>query len=293
MPGWMDVLMGVLGVGMILFFRRDKLPHMVQRSGTAVGLLLVAVTLVIFRESVFPFIYLLTAISAQWEMIKALKSGGCRPMTWVNLAFIVLLYPAWLYGNFYGTILLYGLAGFAILLVYACRRERTLSDAMASVFALLYPGVGFLYLVLLNGMQPERLATFGFAAAILVPEVGDIFAFLTGKYLGKTPLVPHISPNKTVEGAVGGLLGGVLTMLLVGLTARLWGITWPLWQYLVSGLVIDAFGQVGDLVASGIKRATGIKDFSHCLGSHGGVLDRMDSILTGAMAAYLWMVIFA
>ena len=291
MTDWLGALLGALGVGLILFFRQEKLPPMVQRTGTAIGLLLAALTLVAFREAVFPYIYMLTAVSAQWEMVKALKAGGYRPMTAVVMAFIVLLYPAWVWYKL-GCILVFCLAGFAILAIYVCRKDRSLRDVMASLFALCYPGSGFLFMILLNSIQPPAMATFGFAAAILVPAVGDIFAFLTGKYLGKTPLAPHVSPNKTVEGTVGGALGGALTMVLLGLAARQWGISWPLWQYLLFGLAVDVFGQVGDLVASGIKRTMGIKDFSRCLGSHGGVLDRMDSILTGAMAALLWMEFF-
>ncbi len=120
----------------------------------------------------------------------------------------------------------------------------------------------------------------------LVIWAGDVFAFLGGRLMGRTLLFPRVSPKKTVEGAVAGLAGS----LLVG-----WVFTRWFWQtadlktvMLWSGLVALA-GQVGDLVESALKRGADLKDSGTLLPGHGGLLDRIDSLLFGAPA--LWLAV--
>lgn len=117
----------------------------------------------------------------------------------------------------------------------------------------------------------------------LITASFDGFSQLTGQWLGRTRLAPRLSPNKTVEGAIGGLVAAMLTAVVLrslgGLSA---------WQAPFVGLMLGIAGLSGDLAASYVKRLTGVKDYGRILPEHGGVLDRFDSLLMTAPIFYLW-----
>lgn len=124
-----------------------------------------------------------------------------------------------------------------------------------------------------------------FVMGLITPWLSDVFAYFAGSTLGRHKIVPRISPQKTVEGFLGGLLG---TMLILGLAFRALE---PILQTdpadrglhlvfaLVSAVLLSLAAQAGDWLASGIKRWCGIKDFGHLLPGHGGIMDRFDSAL--------------
>ncbi len=111
----------------------------------------------------------------------------------------------------------------------------------------------------------------------------DSGAYYSGRIFGKNKLSPLISPNKTIEGALGGIVTGMLVALLLAVIL-LQNVPWIL--VLLSSIVLGVVGICGDLVESVIKRATGTKDSGTILGGHGGILDRADSILFAAPALY-------
>ncbi len=167
----------------------------------------------------------------------------------------------------------------------------SLNDAFKSLFPLAYPTL-FLYACLLLALIPEPLYTSVFLLTLGCPLISDVFALFGGTLFGKRKLIPRISPNKTVEGAISGLVGGVFAGAVIYLLQPLWDMQLSLALYLAMGLVLSAFGQVGDLFASALKRYCGIKDFGKLLPGHGGVLDRVDSVLFAAPIVYLvfWLV---
>jgi phosphatidate cytidylyltransferase len=120
----------------------------------------------------------------------------------------------------------------------------------------------------------------------LIVWAGDAVAYFIGRALGRTPLLPRVSPSKTVEGSVGGLLGS----LLIGWAFAQWrwpGVDW--WRVTLVAGFIAAAGQAGDLAESALKRGSNIKDSGALLPGHGGLLDRMDSLLFAIPA--LWAVL--
>jgi phosphatidate cytidylyltransferase len=120
----------------------------------------------------------------------------------------------------------------------------------------------------------------------LIIWAGDALAYVIGRALGRTPLLPRVSPNKTVEGSLGGLLGS----LLIGWAFAQWrwhGVDW--WRVTIVAGFIAAAGQAGDLAESALKRGSNIKDSGALLPGHGGLLDRMDSLLFAIPA--LWSVL--
>ncbi|MBQ6249184.1 MAG: phosphatidate cytidylyltransferase, partial [Oscillospiraceae bacterium] len=138
-----------------------------------------------------------------------------------------------------------------------------------------------------------RLLDYG-AGMVLIPLVAafssDTMALFTGMAMGKHKLAPRVSPNKTREGALGGIVGGMVGMVLFRsvfflVTEVQLHILWCI----LLGLVGAVMGQLGDLVFSCIKREYGIKDYGRLLPGHGGVLDRFDSVIFAAPA--IWMLL--
>lgn len=121
------------------------------------------------------------------------------------------------------------------------------------------------------------------ALAMLGIWIADSAAYLVGKSMGRHKLAPRLSPNKTVEGYIGGILVGTLSTVLIGLFLKL-----PLGQAFVLGLLVTAISPAGDLGISLLKRSVGVKDSGNILPGHGGALDRTDSLVWSvAMAYYL------
>lgn len=120
----------------------------------------------------------------------------------------------------------------------------------------------------------------------LVIWAGDAAAYFVGKGLGRTPLLPRVSPKKTVEGSVGGLLGS----LLIGWAFAQWKWHWADgWRVIILTGLIAAVGQAGDLAESALKRGSHVKDSGTLLPGHGGLLDRTDSLLFAVPA--LWSLL--
>ena len=139
----------------------------------------------------------------------------------------------------------------------------------------------------------------GLAFVFAVSSFTDVFAYLVGSLFGKNKLCPQISPNKSVEGAIGGVVGGLLGSTIVYLVFELLlpAVGMPqfglssfnlspfnrILAYVLIGLFGSVLTQIGDLLASLVKRYCGIKDYSHILGAHGGILDRFDGILLNSV----------
>ena len=109
--------------------------------------------------------------------------------------------------------------------------------------------------------------------------------------MGKIKLCPRISPKKTVEGALGGIVGSVVFSSISGIIINKLGMDIRIIHFVITGLLCGIASEVGDLAASYIKRYTGIKDFGNIIPGHGGVLDRFDSILFTAPVIYYYFVL--
>jgi len=140
----------------------------------------------------------------------------------------------------------------------------------------------------------DGIGLFCLGMVLIGAWISDVFAYFTGMLFGKHKLIPAVSPKKTVEGAVGALIFTPLAMLLYGFIVSL--VTDLVPNYLVLGLsapILSATGQIGDLVASLIKRERGVKDYGTLLPGHGGIMDRFDSILTVSGATMIIVLLFA
>ena len=159
----------------------------------------------------------------------------------------------------------------------------TVNRLALTVFGVFYISLFFSYLLLLNtGARGPSLILF----LLFVTWAGDAASYFVGSWKGRRLLCPGISPKKTVEGAVGGLLGGMVTALACDFLI-LKGAS-PLGS-MCAGAGINIMNQFGDLGESVLKRAFGIKDSGGVFPGHGGVLDRLDSLLFAAPFFYFWV----
>ena len=158
---------------------------------------------------------------------------------------------------------------------------------------ILYVGWLLSHLVSLRGMTGGMNWVF---LVILANAASDTTAFFIGRSFGRHRLAPRISPNKTWEGALAGVAGAMVFSLLFT-APRLFAATNPLyvegfiyWQALSLGLLVSVFGQLGDLAESLLKRHAGVKDSGRLLPGHGGILDRMDSVIFAGIVVYYYVV---
>ena len=169
---------------------------------------------------------------------------------------------------------------------------QTIGPVFISVF---YVVASFTSLVISRTLEG---GAFTFLLAFICPWFSDMFAYFTGRLFGKHKLIPEISPKKTVEGAIGGIIFGTAIAPIYGFVATLmpFGLTEgvvPNYIVLtVAGFILSIVGQVGDLWASLIKRSYGAKDFSNIFPGHGGVLDRFDSVLACSTVLMIISAIF-
>ena len=128
----------------------------------------------------------------------------------------------------------------------------------------------------------RNLGLWDFCSLILIFILTDTFALFCGMAFGKHKLIPHVSPNKTWEGSIGGTL-----IATIGVSVFYHYLISPVtWKIVLGILILSCIGQIGDLIFSKIKRENNIKDFSNLIPGHGGVLDRLDSTIT-IMLGYL------
>jgi phosphatidate cytidylyltransferase len=157
-----------------------------------------------------------------------------------------------------------------------------LMDAGASMFAPIYLGMPLGALAAVRAQANGREAVLLLLAVIVI---SDSAQYYTGRAFGRRPLAPTISPKKTVEGAIGGMVFGTLAMVVGGSRA----FQSPIWMLALLGAAISLLGIVGDLFESLLKRGADMKDSSQLIPGHGGVLDRIDSWLFAAPVYYTFV----
>ena len=236
-----------------------------------------------FRQSM-----ILVVVLAQWDLYGLAEAGGTRPLKALGLAAggLVVLRTLVPWAAPLAVLLLLG-----VLVAEVFRRaEKPLQNVALTGFGVFYPALLASYLVDLRVRGAESLGemdAFALTATVMLAIwASDSFAYLVGRLVGRRPLLPRISPKKTVEGALGGVLGGIA---MVAVLKLVWVpfLAWP--DVVVLGLVCGGVGQVGDLAESLFKRAAGVKDSGAYLPGHGGMLDRIDAMLVAVplVAFYL------
>jgi phosphatidate cytidylyltransferase len=167
-----------------------------------------------------------------------------------------------------------------IWLLFTGLREQAFNRWTWTIAGILYPGFMLTYWINIRNIEFGRSYVFWLISIIII---NDVASYFVGKALGKHSLAPVISPRKTWEGAIGGLIFSVIASVVFGFVFTL-----PLnyWQLVILGLMASIIAQTGDLVESLLKRNKSVKDSGNILPGHGGILDRIDSYLLTAVVVY-------
>ena len=176
----------------------------------------------------------------------------------------------------------------ALLVFLFSKKHKKFSDFQKFVIAVFYIGGGCIFLTMIPS-KDDDFAQFLIMGIFILIWVNDTFAYIVGRTLGRTKLYPAVSPKKTIEGSVGGLIFALITAYILSwYEARL-----SLMEWMALATVIVIAGSLGDLLESKFKRMAGVKDSGAILPGHGGVWDRLDSLVFAAPFAYLVLNIFS
>ena len=267
------------------------------------GLCMAAVMIPVLLFSkyvVYPIFLAILCLFATYEMLKVFKKHK-RPEIAVPSYLLALVYPIAPYFILrstmrgYGLLLLAaGLFSYMLYLFFVCvahKGKMLLVEVFSAFTTVSYIMVGFASLCLL------RYIPFGFYMLMLVPLTAwgcDICAYFVGTFIGKHKLIVEVSPKKTVEGAIGGVVCTVILVMLYGLFVDRFAKADPNYFVLaILGLVLPIVSQMGDLFASLIKREAGLKDYSRIFPGHGGVMDRFDSILAVSLTTLIIVMVLS
>ncbi len=251
------------------------------------GLCMVPFVLVLFAggKVLLAATFVLTAI-AMHEFFKGFQNIEVKPVEGVAYASLLVLYGINLFADKAENYMIWVFASvLTSLLTLFDIEKRKISDALATLAGIFYVGYFAFHIV-----KVEQIEKYGILLwLIFITAFGtDIMAYFSGYFFGKHKLCEKISPKKTVEGAIGGVIGSVIFSVLFAYFFA--------GEYMLHCAILGVLGgivsQFGDLTASIFKRHMGIKDYGNLIPGHGGILDRIDSVIFTAPLVYYYIAIF-
>lgn len=291
---------------------------MALRIITGVIGIIIAAVVIQLGGATFAAFAIFLALIAWHEFSSAFNRAGFDTAYFLGaVTLVLLLLCAWL-GNIEELLAVLTLGSLVIFLLTVLLSMRP-TEACVSVAGMVYLGLPFAHLIMLRFMadEPHPVTSLVNLATFISENTGNVdtlqtlstlhfddgceliwilfactwasdsFAYFIGSAIGSHRLAPSISPNKTIEGVLGSLIGTTLTAVVVG--TFLFG--FPITQMATAGVLMAVAATLGDLVESVIKRFTGVKDSGILIPGHGGVLDRFDSILYTAPVFYYFIVV--
>ncbi len=175
----------------------------------------------------------------------------------------------------------------ALLAFLFSKKHIELSTSQKYIIGIFFISGGFIFLTMIP-YDDTGFAKFLIMGIFILIWVSDTFAYAVGRTLGRTKLFPSVSPKKTIEGSLGGLIFALIAAFILSKYEP----SINLVQWLILAFVIVLFGALGDLLQSKFKRIAGVKDSGAILPGHGGIWDRLDSLIFAAPFAYLTLKLF-
>ena len=288
---------------------------MIKRVITAAILIVIMALGIWFQGWPLRVMLLISMLMSTSEMYRAFRKIGYDPVRWSGYVYCVLAVLAQAYyATLSGASLFASIspAMFALIIglllamtVIVFKGKVAFDSLVSTVFPMLYPGLFFSLIITLQDLSTRTASTLALVLTFFIASVNDTFALFIGLRYGRHRLSPEISPKKSVEGSIAGLISSVLFAMLVPWVTGMIAANHPqiaadlaasplppLWAFGVLGLIAGGLSQIGDLVASLVKRHCGIKDFGTIFPGHGGMLDRMDGILFCGVACYVFFKIY-
>jgi len=253
-----------------------------------------------FARQLLPAAVFILSLIGIYEFYNAVSRAGYKPVKIIGyvscLSLLIIGYEKMLKessliigfiysGKFLSFVVYIAMAVLLSVIVFK-HKEYNVGDIAITVFGITY--VVFLFSFIISTHNMENGAYYIWLIFISAWAT-DTFAFFTGITIGKRKLIPAVSPKKTKEGAVGGIIGCIIAITLYGIYLNNVLGKIPVYHFIIIGLLCGVIAQVGDLAASAVKRFVGIKDYGNIMPGHGGVLDRVDSILFVAPVIYYYI----
>ncbi len=256
---------------------------------SAIVMLVVIIPIIFIGNIPFKIMAITLGLASMYEIINIKKKEKKVPII-LRIISYILIGLFILYKGFYSqeSNLEFWILG-VLLLIYLLpvlfinnKEKYSIGDAFYLIGSIVFFGLAFYSFVLIRNIDLMH-----FLYVILITIITDMFAMFTGNLIGKHKLCEKVSPNKTIEGAIGGSIIGTIIPLMF----YLYIINPNINIFLITSitLALSIFGQIGDLFFSSIKRHYEIKDFSKLIPGHGGILDRVDSLIFVAIA-YLFII---
>lgn len=267
--------------------------EMVTKRYVSAFLMSVLAILTVINKWIFIVVILALTIGGLYEFFFLVKKKGIPIYSYVGI-FIGALIPLSIFTKFELTKnweLLFIVLGFLVILLMQFARNdnrNAIVGISTTLFGILYVAWFFSFLIKVRYLLPGIAGAKLLAFILLVTKSGDIGAFWVGSKFGRHPLIPRISPNKSIEGYIGGLTFSVVFAVL----SRSWlppVLDFSIIHVSFMGAFFGSVGQLGDLSESMIKRDCNVKDSGRVLPGMGGILDVIDSLLFSAPAFYLYI----
>ena len=263
---------------------------MKKRILSAIIMILIFVPLLFIGGVPFTILMTLLALASMYELITIREKKKKIPMLIKVISYLLVIFSSILtYNqNIFSYTMSYQLVSFIVLifllpiLLKSKSMDYDINDALYLVGSLLFINIAFNLILVVRNYSLNYLIYL-----LLITVITDTFALITGMYIGKNKLAPSISPHKTIEGFIGGALMGTFVATTFYFTVIDSNISLVI--LILTTAFLSVVGQLGDLVFSSIKRTYGVKDFSNLIPGHGGILDRLDSIIFVILAFILVM----
>lgn len=252
-------------------------------TGCLVGIFVIF--LIFSNIAVFDIAYIIASGIVMFELLHAGKSSMSAYVVNILSTFVYSLVRIYL-PEFTGYILPLYLIAIFTMHIFAYEKFSA-EKLFYSVFTFVYVNILMSYLISIKHFPVHSsLMLLMFVATVVF---SDTFAYFIGVTVGKNKLCPNISPKKTIEGSVGAFMGAVITAVVCAFIYNKMGISVNYLMAVVYGICCGGLSQIGDLVASSVKRHYEIKDFGDVLPGHGGIMDRLDSIIFVAPVFYFFL----
>ena len=252
------------------------------------GLLYVAcLLLAIFSlENAYLILILLFGILCLYEFLKLVQMRSKIPYVLLVVSTAIFCYFKWSHSMTLVFLALTITTNLYLIKNLIRPSERYITNVQKYAYTLFYIIGGFVFTILLPSYKGEY-TSYLVASVFALIWINDTFAFIVGKSIGKHKLLERISPKKTIEGFIGGLLFTCIASFFIYKFTELLSI--QLW--ITVAIVTSVFGTLGDLIQSQLKRQAGVKDSGQLMPGHGGIYDRLDSIIFASPFIYLFLIV--
>ena len=240
------------------------------------AIIILPITLAVFllgNDYVVDVFVGIVALRSIYELFHAFEQKGYHPIRWIGYLSAIAIMFIHIIPEQYRIMLVTGIIAISLLIAFTLLITKKTKSSVMDIIRGLNNGKFLIWYV------------------FLASWLTDVFAYLTGKAVGKHHFT-DISPNKTIEGCIGGTLGAtILIVIYTILLNKFAGFNINVIIVTLVGILLSIIGQIGDLSASCIKRHVGIKDYSDLIPGHGGMVDRLDSVIFIAPFAYAFLML--